>query len=163
MNLATKMRISHVRRWHIVAVDREQSVAEHTCRVQLIAADIMQRYTADPVMMFKTIRWGLWHDLPEVVVGDIPTPTKKCVDVDALEMATSEEYRTILGMTPALVLRVVKAADLIEAALYLKEYGRGTHAKEVYAKILEDLDVFVGDVIHKHVVDVRQEVLNGWN
>jgi 5'-deoxynucleotidase len=163
MNIKTLMRVSHVRRWHIVAVDREQSVAEHTCRVQLLAAEICRRHTPNPVMMFKTVRWALWHDLPEVVVGDIPTPTKKCVNVDALEMASSGEYRTVLELTSPTVLRIVKAADLIEAALYMEEYGRGAHAKEVYAGILKDLDAFVGDAVDVHVADVRGEVLNGWS
>jgi len=162
MNLTTKMRITHVRRWHIVAVDREQSVAEHTCRVQLLASEIMRRHTADPVLMFKTIRWALWHDLPEVVVGDLPTPTKRHVNVDALEMGTSEEYRTILELTPPVVLRAVKAADLIEAALYMEEYGRGAHAMGVYAGILEDLEAFVGNPIDECISDVGREVLNGW-
>ena len=163
MDIKTQMRLAHVRRWHIVQVDREQSVAEHTCRVQLLAQEIAERAGLDPVAMYKTIRWALWHDMPEVVLGDLPTPTKRCGAFDTAERATSSTYRSILDLTPPQVLWIVKAADLLEAAVYLEEHGRGPHAREVYTGICNSLSDFVfGHPFEMAVYHVRDEVLNGW-
>ena len=163
MDIKTQMRLAHVRRWHIVQVDREQSVAEHTCRVQLLAQEICERAGLDPVSTYKTIRWALWHDMPEVVLGDLPTPTKRGGVFDAAERATSDSYCSILDLTPPQSLWIVKAADLLEAALYLEEHGRGPHAFDVYTGICDSLsDLADGHRFEATIRDIRDGVLNGW-
>jgi 5'-deoxynucleotidase len=165
MDIKTLMRLSHVRRWHIVQVDREQSVAEHSARVQLLAVELATASGMDPVQVFKTMRWALWHDVPEIVIGDLPTPTKKAVNCEELERAASSTYREILTLTPPDVQMIVKIADLIEAALYLEEHGRGEHAREVYLGVVVDLHALVDstDEFGPAARACMDEVLNGWN
>lgn len=151
MDLKQKMRAGHVRRWHIVAVSREQTVAEHMHRVGVIAEHILRslgRFDWDSNLTLNTMRWAAIHDRVEAITGDVPTPTKDdirsvCagrVDGDPFDRAfvaydpEAEELRSCIaedGECP-LAGRIVKYADLLEAVNYIGTFGCGSHAREVW-------------------------------
>lgn len=95
-----ELRLSIVKRWGIVKVSREQSVAEHSYNVAVITKRLC-------VKMFEN--WREWyinfmveaieHDQDEVYTGDIPSPCK-----------------TFSSNTSP----IVKLADLIEAYAFIK-------------------------------------------
>lgn len=55
------------------AAGRVYSVAEHSWRVALYAADLAKAYGADPKM---AARFGMLHDAVEAVIGDVNSPLK---------------------------------------------------------------------------------------
>lgn len=146
--LEQKMRTGHVKRWQIVRVAREQTIAEHMYRVYHIAVDIAGSLALTTGQMLNVQSWALLHDMPEVVTGDIATPTKRAMrqaipDQDPLrhiELSLDDGYRELctgLKESDPLVLDVVKLADLIEAINFLMVEGMGNHAAEVEVGLRE--------------------------
>jgi len=150
MLLTEKLRAGHVRRWHIVAMAREQTVAEHMYRVGVIAEEILRiigRFNWDDNLTLNTMRWATIHDRHEFLLGDLPTPGKDALR--AAESATgagaiaracaaidpeAEELRQCVkpGGECPLAGYIVKYADLLEAVNYVGIFGCGSHAREVW-------------------------------
>lgn len=139
LTLQQKLRTGHVKRWQIVRVAREQTIAEHMYRVRMIAMEICDRIQVSIFTRNYTNDWALIHDLPEVITGDIATPTKRAMreavpdsdPVKRIELSLDEEYRTIYEKIKEhypVVLSIVKQADLIEAIDFLNIEGMGDHA-----------------------------------
>lgn len=156
MDIEKQLRTGHVRRWHIVAVSREQSIAEHMHRVGIIAEQILRildRYSWDSNLTINVMRWAHIHDRSEVVTGDTPTPAKTAMwqasevgrdsngVVDPLARITAlidpeaEELRQCVEHDQPLAGAIVKLADLIEAMNYIGIFGCGQHARETWEEI----------------------------
>lgn len=142
LSLEQKLRTGHVKRWQIVRVAREQTIAEHMYRVYHIATEIALALGLSGGQIYRIRDWALLHDLPEVVTGDIATPTKRAMrkaipdqdPVRHIELSLDQEYTDLyLGLKDSdqLVLDVVKLADMMEAINFLIVEGMGTHAEEV--------------------------------
>lgn len=157
MTLEQKLRSGHVRRWHIVAVSREQTIADHMHRVGVIAEEILTilgRFSWDSNLTINVMRWAFIHDRHEVVLGDIPTPGKghlvqagawgavhgaaSDIDPEFKELADcvgdfyNEPPETDGSSTCPLAGDIVKLADLLEAMNYVGIFGCGSHAREVW-------------------------------
>jgi 5'-deoxynucleotidase len=141
------MRTGHVKRWQIVRVAREQTIAEHMYRVFIIAGHICSRLRVDDKTGQRAMAWALAHDVPEVVTGDIATPAKEAMrkalpqddPIRNIELNLSDHYRHVYleAKEPAYpnavpAYEIVKLADLIEAKCFLACEMMGNHAKEVY-------------------------------
>lgn len=143
LTLADVLRSSDVNRWQIVRTSRHQSVAEHTFNVMLIALDIADSMGIEdqPSIM----KCALMHDLPEVLTGDVATPTKRVLDIgDRLEQIEALiSYRGIKTQDYGdLIRHIVKMADLVEAAHFLHHFGIGPHAQSVLDQITGRLNKF---------------------
>lgn len=152
-----QLRACHVRRWHIVQTTREQTLAEHSFAVAVIAGSLAAKMRYPGLVKFETqlalLRWALYHDLMETRTGDTPTPFKR-----ALEAASSEgvieraerlidpeatgAYRSVKGTE---IEMIVKLADLVEAIFFLQDNGSGQHAREVLAGLHRSLTAAVDD------------------
>lgn len=150
LTLQQKLRTGHVKRWQIVRVAREQTIAEHMYRVRMIAMEICDRIQVSIFTRNYTNDWALIHDLPEVITGDIATPTKRAMreavpdsdPVKRIELSLDEEYRTIYEKIKEhypVVLSIVKQADLIEAIDFLNIEGMGDHALLVKESLIAAL------------------------
>jgi 5'-deoxynucleotidase YfbR-like HD superfamily hydrolase len=64
------LRLSYVPRWPVIPTTRPQSVAEHSFRVACITADLVDRIPYSGTI--QAVRWALYHDGPECVMGDWP-------------------------------------------------------------------------------------------
>lgn len=156
MDIEKQLRTGHVRRWHIVAVSREQSIAEHMHRVGIIAEQILRildRYSWDSNLTINVMRWAHIHDRSEVVTGDTPTPAKVAMRyasevgrdseevVDPLARITAiidpeaDELRRCVEHDQPLAGAIVKLADLIEAMNYVGIFGCGRHARVTWDEI----------------------------
>ena len=143
LTLREKLRSGHVKRWHIVRVNRDQTLAEHSYRVWLVAMDLSKRFF--PGLQPETLQlindWALWHDLTEVITGDIVTPTKKKHISGNPDMLISDEYDALFKKVDGTIVKViVKIADLIESAMFLNTEGLGAHAHSVKIGIIDDID-----------------------
>lgn len=142
LTLTQKLRTSHLKRWHMVQTLHTQTVAEHSYRVYLITQQIAQAMNHELPEVAEA--WALWHDMPEVVVGDIPTPTKMIVSgfIDA-EKGVDEDWSNLVDfieeMCPEL-FSLVKMADMAESIDFLRLEGVGPRAKEIVLEMRQFLD-----------------------
>lgn len=129
-------------------------MAEHSFLVSILAIDISRRvkfsnHRGGPINIEKEhqiMRWAMWHDLPEIVTGDLPTPTKatlrQLAGFDISERAAemvSNEYTKIKAETFEPVKDIVKMADILESIEFLKVEGKGKHASEVLSGLIKQL------------------------
>lgn len=148
------MRVGHVNRFQIVRTQRSQTLGEHMYIVTMLAEIIFERMikSMDSEHGMKMninslhlllLKWGMRHDLPEVVIGDIATPVKRAIqrlmDKDPIlefEYEIDPEYKKIHQMVIGTeIWYIVKIADIIEAIVFLKTEGIGSHAKLVGDKL----------------------------
>lgn len=161
--LSDLLRLQHVRRWHIVNVIKEQTVADHSWAVGLIAMKLLER--ADEAQFSaQAAQYAIVHDLDEVFVGDIPTPTKKALGFDVPEDLLPE-VKQIIDATPMAVKMAVKLADFIEAEYFLVDHGVGPHAadvrKGIYSGFLEYVQSLQANGKHSlssAAVEIRNEL-----
>ena len=141
------LRIGHIKRWHNVNTTREQTVAEHSYMVMLIAIDLFQTMIGiDPENRDSTEKYAfhilvnaMFHDAPEVAAGDTPTPAKRLIreitgdplifdKLDAMLMPESV-YSVKLGGKG--IEPYIKMADAIDGYHFIHDNAAGTHAQIV--------------------------------
>lgn len=160
------LRAGHTKRWNIVNTTREQTVAEHLFNVAMIARTI-QEHLGYEYHRDLLLDWALIHDIPEVVCGDPPSPTKKRMkmmgfDIEDLYDSIDPTYKEVkeTAQTVDIVYDIVKIADLLDAYYFLYENGVGRHAKQVASSIHEQLymkiDEFSGNYIGLNNMDSIQ-------
>jgi 5'-deoxynucleotidase YfbR-like HD superfamily hydrolase len=128
--------LAHVKRWAIVRTLRDQSVAEHSYYVTMYANDIASHLGLDESVQLTILKRALWHDVDEILTGDIPGPHKKKL-VDKVKANTF--FQSAMGVIfgqrahrdgqevgddphrTQLVAAILKVADLLEAIHFLEE------------------------------------------
>ena len=179
MKLTEKLRSGHVRRWHIVAVSREQTIADHMYRVGVIAEEVLKvlgYFSWNNNLTLNVMRWAAIHDRHEFLLGDLPTPGKTAIRVelagtygdDVINLAAArmdpegEELRACVeaGGDCPLAGHVVKYADLLEAMNYVGIFGCGSHAREVWGGLQHAaLQACATIIDHDQVADDRAEAM----
>ena len=111
-----------VRRWHTRRVRREQTVAEHSAVVALLAhflapEDLSAEETVD------LFHLALIHDAHEARFGDTPFPAKIEMARDGFDLDAHCRWSFWGGTDPYLlasdrVVDLVEVADILEAALF---------------------------------------------
>jgi 5'-deoxynucleotidase len=68
-----QLRACHVKRWHIVQTSREQTLAEHSFAVAVIAGSLAAAMRWNGLLQdsgkLKLLQWALAHDIIEVRTG----------------------------------------------------------------------------------------------
>ena len=162
MNLRDVYRANDVFRWQIVKTARRQSVAEHSFAVAMIGARIctlMGRSDLRDVVVWR----ALCHDLPEVLTGDMATPLKELIGEEARgRLAEFEHNISILEggySRTSLVVSIVKAADLVEAAKFLYENNTNSHGRGVLSRIQERIENLPDELIRAAAAQAYEEIL----
>jgi len=125
--LTDALALQHVPRWSVVRRLREQSVAEHSFAVAIIAIELVTRITTLSICRPGHLLYAaLVHDIDESVTGDISSPAKRMMGALPTFVAVSPGW-----LPTKLELDVVKLADLIEAYTWLWMNGAGSHANQV--------------------------------
>lgn len=137
VELEVIMRLQSVKRWHMIDTTRQQTLAEHSANVALLAGYIA---TTSPGLYFghftEVAAVALMHDLDEVFIGDIPTHTKRASPklFDELKRLGREVLPS--SMQPDLGERtrmMIKCADLADGIRFIRLHGVGVtarHARE---------------------------------
>jgi len=150
MSLSTyeQLRACHVRRWHIVQTTREQTLAEHSFAVSVLAGSLAAKMRWNgllhPEKKLMLLQYALAHDLIEVRTGDLPTPFKKYLQIaggadviaKANELVDYEQASVDRMVKGTEVEMFVKIADMIEAIFFLQDNGTGMHAETVLIELL---------------------------
>jgi 5'-deoxynucleotidase len=141
------LRVGHVKRWHNVNTIRQQTVAEHSFMVMLMALDLFQTMVGidsegrdgSPGYAYRILVNAMLHDAPEVATGDTPTPAKHLMrsitgDPDLFDkmdkaLMPEEMYGVRLGDND--IEPYIKMADTIESYHFIHDNGAGTHAQIV--------------------------------
>lgn len=133
-------RLRWIKRWGLKRNSHEENVMEHSWEVAVIAhtlALIKNRYCEGQVDANAVAAAALYHDITEVITGDLPTPIKYHSNAirDAYKTIEKQAERELLDLLPGELKadfqqlidhtklpiehqRIIKAADKISA--YLK-------------------------------------------
>jgi HD superfamily phosphodiesterase len=122
MEIQDIMLAQDVKRWTIVRTIRDQSLAEHTFNVTMIARAIARKLNIDDC---RIIKYALDHDLDEILTGDIPTPAKA-----RLKISTSYDGKSFKECDSR-ESSIVAMADIIEAIAFITDNQVGRHAHTV--------------------------------
>lgn len=130
-------RMKYIFRWSLMRNTRMENICEHSQDVAVIAhalALLHNRRFGGQVNVERCVLLAMYHDVPEILTGDLPTPVKynnpaireayRSVERASAEQLLSQlpadlqdEYRSLLLPTDenAEEKRLVKAADKIAA------------------------------------------------
>lgn len=143
-------RMKYITRWSLMHSTRAESLSEHTCDTALLAhmlCLIARRYTGTPCRPKTVAVAALYHDAPEIITGDMPTPVKYANAAlrDAYKALEAESVRSMTGLLPeelgeeispfisgelltAEEKRLLKAADRLSALIKcMEEQLSGNH------------------------------------
>lgn len=142
---ALTSRMKYINRWGLMRNTRNENIAEHSLDTAIIAhllCQLRNKRFGGNVSGERAAVLAVFHDVPEIITGDLPTPVKyyskdiskayKQVEEAAVNKLISqipedisEEYRSIFSPedTPENreLLRLVKAADKISALIKCME------------------------------------------
>jgi len=100
-----------------------------------MAAEYCKRCGDSPDIVAECIKYAVYHDVAEAVIGDIPTPTKQRMKGTISEL---ENEIFPYGPVSAHAEYVVKLADRIDALWFAWDNGQGRHAKKIYTNLIHE-------------------------
>ena len=136
-------RMKLIRRWSLMRNTVPENIQEHSLQVAMIAHNIAlcgNKYYGRAYDPERIALLALFHDVGEVIVGDLPTPVKyfnpdiksgyQTVENIAKERLLAmlpgdfqADYRAIFFDAPPEMVRIIKAADKIAAYIKCVEEG----------------------------------------
>lgn len=135
-------RMKYITRWSLMHSTRAESLSEHTCDTALLAHTlclIARRYTGTPCRPKTVAVAALYHDAPEIITGDMPTPVKyhslelRGAYKDVEKMANDR----LLAMLPE-DLRACFAPYLCEGHDYDHQIVKAADSLSAYLKCVEE-------------------------
>ncbi len=141
-------RMKNIHRWSLMRNTRQENIAEHSHEVAVLAhalALMTNRYYGGDVDVQKCALLAVYHDVPEILTGDMPTPVKyynpsirdayRQVEeaacgklLSTLPEELREDFHLLLTENGATdeERRIVKAADKLSALTKcIEETGQG--------------------------------------
>lgn len=161
-------RTKYINRWALMRNTRYETLSEHSAEVAQLCfalASIGNKYLGKQYNCERAALLGLYHDVPEIITGDLPTPVKYYSNEtkEAYKAVEKNASKQLLSMLPEELLpqyeplfkkksedkelwKLVKAADKISG--YLKcvderKAGNGEfiEAEEKLLKSIEKSDI----------------------
>lgn len=159
-------RMKYISRWSLMHNSSNETLSEHTLQVAILThalCVIAHRRFGRQVDTAKAVLCALYHDAPEIITGDLPTPVKyynpairdayREIEQTAAEKLLSmlpqdleDEYRASFFCEDREVLDLVKAADKLGALIKcLEEERMGNRefvrAREATERALREMDL----------------------
>ena len=161
-------RMKNIRRWALMRNTRSENICEHSHEVAVIAhalAVITNRHYGGHVNAEKCVMLAVYHDVPEILTGDMPTPVKyynpaireayRQVEQSAcdklIEMLPDDlrdEYDTLLRPQDknSEEMKLVKAADKLSALIKcIEETSQGNRefasARRATEEVIRAMDM----------------------
>lgn len=142
-------RMKYISRWSLMRSVRNENVAEHSFHVAVLAhalAVISRDVFGNKIDPCRAAACALYHDMPEILTGDLPTPIKyydpeiknayKRIEHEASEKLLgylSDDIRE--GISSAVldsdgdITRLIRAADKLDAYIKCTEEQRAGNAE----------------------------------
>jgi hypothetical protein len=161
--------LQYVKRWNMLGVTADDTVASHSFRVAMIAMAI-NKETPIPFDDAIVCKFALIHDVKECYTGDIATPTKAKileygVDVDKIIYGTPDEQSPgdgNPGYTWDQIKIIIKIADLMDMWHFLSIHGIGLRSQqcvaELYVTLIRAIEDLSGNVIQSAANKVLYEI-----
>ncbi|HBL40863.1 MAG TPA: 5'-deoxynucleotidase [Ruminococcaceae bacterium] len=181
-------RMKYINRWALMRNTRSENLSEHSLEVSAIAhalAVLSNERFGTELNAERTALLGLYHDMPEIITGDMPTPIKygndelrmayKAVEHQAAERLVAllpqdmqKSYRRyfIKQDEDRDEWRMVKAADKISALIKCIEEEKAGNtefvgAKESIEKLIAQLncppaDCFIEEFISSYHLNLDE-------
>lgn len=153
-------RMKYIRRWQLMRSERDENIMEHSQSVAMLThalGVIRNQVFGGSVNVEKAVLYAMYHEISEVLTGDLPTPIKyynRSIQsaYKDLERSAAEKMAQMLpdGMkselTPYILAdeeseeyKLVKAADRLSAYIKcLEELRSGNGEFEKAKKSIED-------------------------
>lgn len=142
---ALTARMKYITRWGLMRNSRPENIAEHSLEVAIIThllCELRNRRFGGNIDVSKAVLTAVYHDVPEIVTGDLPTPVKyydpdiksayqrvEQAAKDKLLSSVPEDLRD--AYAPLLeenddpeIAKIVKAADKLSALIKCIEERR---------------------------------------
>lgn len=99
-------RMKYIKRWALMRNSHEENISEHSLEVATVAhalAIIHNKRFGGDVNADRAAVLGVFHDMPEIITGDMPTPVKYYSRQvhEAYSQVEDEACRAMLEMIPA--------------------------------------------------------------
>ena len=170
-------RMKYINRWGLMRNTRTENISEHSGEVALLShalAVIGNTYFEQDYNPERAALLGLYHDVPEIFTGDLPTPVKyhnpairaayKAVEdssrdklLASLPAQMQPFYQSLLCRREedAPLLRLVHAADKLSAYIKCMEEEKAGNKEFIKAgdsllKILKELAIPEADYFMAH-------------
>lgn len=163
--LALLFRQKDIKRWGLMRNLYSESLSEHCCEVSMIShmlAVLGNKRFGKNYDINKIVASALYHDMSEILTGDLPTPVKyyntdiktaykriekaaEGIMLDLLPDDTEEVYKELFALSPE-EKKIVKSADKICAYIKcLDELSAGNRefiaAERTIKAQLDDIDL----------------------
>ncbi len=134
-------RMKYISRWSLMRNTRVENLAEHSFHVSVLAhalAVISRDVFGNDINPERAATAALYHDMPEILTGDLPTPIKyygadiktayKKIEREATEkliMTLDEKIRSGVESSACeadeRISKIIKAADKLDAYIKCRE------------------------------------------
>lgn len=161
-------RTKYINRWALMRNTRYENLSEHSSEVAQLCfalATVGNKYLGKSYNCERAALLGLYHDVPEIITGDLPTPVKYYSNEtkDAYKAVEKNASKQLLSMLPPELIpsyeplfkkknedrelwKLVKAADKISGYLKCVDERKAgnsefTEAEEKLLKSIEKSDL----------------------
>ena len=153
---AMMSRMKYIERWALMRNSRAENISEHCLEVSMIAhgiAVLANKRFGKNVNAEKVALIALYHDAPEIITGDMPTPIKyynseikgayrevehiackRLIQMLPEDLRTEYEDLFFKKEDDAYLWKIVKAADKISALIKCIEEGNSGNSEFVQAE-----------------------------
>lgn len=183
-------RMKYINRWGLMRNTREENLSEHSLEVAVIAHSLAlignkrlnKKYNPERAALLAA-----YHDTPEIITGDLPTPIKyysgdiKSAYDNVEEVAKKrllsmlpedmkEDYKEIMDMSGAQdkeLRQLIKAADKISAVIKCMEERKSGNTEFLKAEEalkdtlnmmeLEEADIFMQEFLPAYMLTLDEQ------
>lgn len=181
--------MKYINRWALMRNTQSENLSQHSCDVSAIAhclATIKNVRFGGALNAERAAFLGLYHDMPEIITGDMPTPVKYHSRELRREFRQVEDNacRTLLNMLPEdlkpfyqdaffkneadeYLWRIVKAADKISALIKCIEEEKAGNSEfreakrstleSIKAMNMEEVNSFLDDFMESYSLSLDEQ------
>lgn len=181
--------MKYINRWALMRNTQSENLSQHSCDVAAIAhclATIKNVRFGGELNAERAAYLGLYHDMPEIITGDMPTPVKYHSRELRREFQQVEDNacKTLLNMLPddlkpyytsaffkeetdEYLWRIVKAADKISALIKCIEEEKAGNSEfreakastleSIKAMNMEEVDSFLDDFMESYSLSLDEQ------
>ena len=175
-------RMKYINRWALMRNTRQENISEHSGDVAAIAhalAVIGNIRFGKTLNAEKAAVLGLYHDMPEIITGDMPTPVKYYSEqmIEAYAQVEENASRKLLSMLPEdmrayyesaffkkeedeYLWKLVKAADKISALIKCIEEKKAGNTE--FAKALQSTEKAIEKMKLREAEEFMKDFIEGY-